>query len=126
MSITLKAALIIITVTYLFIIVKSVRNRKLQTSFSIFWIIFGIVLIISVLIPNFMDNISRLLGFEQTSNMIFCLGILIAFYLIFNLTILLSKEFKKNVCLVQELSILKNRLNTLEEKIDILENKKGN
>jgi hypothetical protein len=117
MSTTLKAALIIITVIYLFIIVRSVRSRKLQTSFSIFWIITGILLIVAVLIPNFIDNISNLLGFEQTSNMIFCLSIFIAFYLIFNLTILISKAFNRNIELIQEVSILKKKVDSLEEKL---------
>lgn len=117
MSTTLKAALIIITIIYLFIIVRSVRSRKLQTSFSIFWIITGILLIVAVLIPNFIDNISRILGFEKTSNMIFCLSIFIAFYLIFNLTVLLSKAFNRNIKLIQEVSILKKRVDSLEDKL---------
>lgn len=115
MSTTLKIALILIAIIYLLVIVKSVRSRKLQTSLSIFWIITGISLIIAVLIPNSVDNISNFLGFEQTSNMVFFITIFIAFYLIFNLTLLLSKEFNRNVELIQELSILKRRVDELED-----------
>ncbi|MNI91800.1 hypothetical protein D3C73_1495110 [compost metagenome] len=58
------------------------------------------------------------MGFEKTSNMIFCLSIFFAFYLIFNLTILISKAFNRNVELIQEVSILKKRIDILEEKIN--------
>lgn len=116
MTLNLKIALIIITIVYLFKIIQSVKKRKLQTSFSIFWIITGVLLIIAILIPNFIDSISHFLGFEKTSNMIFCITIFLSFYLIFNLTMLLSKEYKRNVELIQELSILKKRVGILEEK----------
>lgn len=114
-SLTLKIVLIILTLLYLYIVVKSVRKRKLQTSFSIFWIITGIILIIATLFPEPIEYIANILGFEKTSNMIFCLAIFIAFYLVFNLTILLSKEFNRNIGLIQEVSILKKRVNELEK-----------
>ncbi len=116
LSTTLKAVLIIITLIYLYIIVDAVKKRKLQTSFSIFWILTGIVLIVSILIPNFIESVSSFLGFEKASNMIFCLAIFIAFYLIFNLVMLLSKEFKQNVILIQEVSMLKKRIEKLENE----------
>lgn len=117
MSITLRVALIIITLIYLFIISSSVRKRKLQASFSIFWIVTGILLIIAILIPNFIEKISLFFGFEKASNMIFCITIFVAFYLIFNLTILLSKAYKRNVDLIQEVSIMNKKIEDLERKI---------
>ena len=71
---------------------------------------------ISIAIPNFINKISRWLGFELTTNMIFCVTIFIAFYLIFNLMILISDLKGKNVKLIQEISILKNRVNEIEKR----------
>ena len=48
--------------------------------------------------------------------MLFCITIFIAFYLIFNLTIKLSKEYQKSTLLIQEISLLKARVKKLEEK----------
>lgn len=48
--------------------------------------------------------------------MIFCVTIFLAFYLIFNLTIMLTKENNKSIKLIQEISLLKNRVKELEEK----------
>lgn len=115
MQLTLRIALITITFIYLFIIVKAIKNKKMQISFSVFWIITGLILIISIAIPNMIENISKLLGFKLSVNMIFCVAIFLLFYLVFNLNIILSKENKKNTLLIQEISMLKKRVEELEE-----------
>lgn len=116
MQISLRIALILITMIYLIVILKAVKNKRMQISFLIFWMFTGIILIVALAIPGLVDNISKALGFEVATNMIFCVAIFIAFYLIFNLNILLSKENKKNVLLIQELSILKKKVEELEKK----------
>ena len=108
MTLNLKIALIIMTIIYLVLIFKEIKNKKLQISFSTFWIISGILLIIAIAIPNFIEPV----------NMLFCITIFVAFYLIFHLTVKLSKESQKNTLLIQELSILKQKVDKLEEKID--------
>ena len=115
MQISLKVVLIIITLIYVFLILKSIRKKKLQISFSVFWLITGGVLIIALLIPNLVESIATLLGFEVPANMIFCITIFVAFYLIFNLTVALSKENRKSTLLIQEISMLKSRIEKLEE-----------
>lgn len=118
MTYNLKIALIIMTIIYLLLIIKEIKNKKLQISFSTFWIVSGILLIIAIAIPNLIEILTKLLGFEMPVNMLFCITIFVSFYLIFNLTVRLSKEAKKNTLLVQEISILKKRVTELEEKND--------
>lgn len=122
MTVTLKIALIVITMIYLYLIISSVNKRKMQSSMSIFWIVTGFLLIVAIAIPNLIESISSLLGFEKASNMIFCLTIFIAFYLIFNLTMLLAKQTNRNTSLIQEVSILKKKIAKMEEKINEREN----
>lgn len=88
----------------------------MRIGYLAFWSITGGILIIALLIPNLVENISNLLGFGIPINMIFSIAIFIILYLIFNLTILISKEQNKNILLVQEISILKKRINELEKK----------
>ena len=118
MNISLNIVLVIITLIYILLIISSIRNKKLQVSFAMFWLITGILLIIALLIPNLVENISKILGFEVPANMIFCIAIFVSFYLLFTLTILLSKENKKNTVLIQEISLLKKRVEELEETVD--------
>lgn len=114
MNIALKVVLIILTLIYLVFLIKSIKRKKIQVAFSIFWIIIPIILIISIAFPELVEKVSNFLGFVATSNMIFVVTIFIAYCLIFDLTTKISQEHKKNVLLVQEISILKDRVRKLE------------
>ena len=116
MQIKLKIVLIIIVLIYILFILKAVKRKNMRIGYLAFWSITGRILIIALLIPNLVENISNLLGFGIPINMIFSIAIFIILYLIFNLTILISKEQNKNILLVQEISILKKRINELEKK----------
>ena len=118
MALTLKIALIAITAIYILLILRSIRRKKMNVSFSIFWIITGIILIIFAIVPNLVETISKVLGFEAPSNMLFVVTIFMAFYLIFNLTTIVSQENKKNILLIQEVSLLKKKVEELEEKMN--------
>lgn len=121
MSVNLTIAVAIIFVLMMFTIINKVRKGKLQLAYSIFWIISGIILIIILLIPNCISNITNLLGFEVASNMIFFITIVMAFYLILQLMTELSKETKRNVSLIQEISILKKKIQEIEKEIKNME-----
>lgn len=116
MQLPLRIALIITTVVYLYYVLKAIKHKKIKISFSIFWILTGGVLIIALAIPNLIANISNMLGFKLTVNMIFCMAIFICFYLIFNLNILLTKENRKNILLIQEVSLLKKEIQEIKNK----------
>lgn len=116
MTINLRIALIVITLIYVVLILKKIKDKKLQLSFATFWIVSGVLLVLAIMIPNLIEYLTKLLGFEVPANMLFCITIFTAFYLIFNLTIKLSKEYQKNVLLVQEISLLKDRVEKLEKK----------
>ena len=119
MTVNLKIGFIVIIILAILIIVKNIKDGKLQLSFSIFSIFTGIAMIIALATPSLMGKISSFLGFEVTSNMLFCLSIFMILYLIFQLMIITSDLHRKNVQLIQELSILKERVNELEKKQQI-------
>ena len=113
----LKMALIIIVLIYIFFILKAVKRKNLRINYLIFWSITGAILIISLLAPNFVENISNFLGFGLPINMIFSIAIFIILYLIFDLTKQISKEQNKNIMLIQEISILKKKVEELESEV---------
>ena len=102
MQLSLKIALIIIVLIYILCILKAVKRKNMRVNYLIFWTIIGVMLIVSLIIPNFVEKIANLLGFEMPINMIFSAAIFVILYLIFNLTTLISKEQMKNTILVQE------------------------
>ena len=118
MVMNLRIGLAIVILIAIVVVISSIKNKKLQLSFSIFTIIIGILMVIALLIPSLLDAIAGFLGFEVTSNMLFLVAIFIILYLIFRLMVIISSEYKKNVKLVQEISILKAKVEELEKKID--------
>ena len=114
MQSTLKIVLVVILVIYLFIISKSVKHKNMRINYLIFWSIAGILLIIALLAPNFIETISKSLGFKLPINMIFSFAIFVIMYLIFDLTRLITKGQNKNIMLIQEISILKKKVEKLE------------
>lgn len=112
----LKIFLVIVLLIYLFLILKSVKNKNMRINYLVFWSITGIILIIALCVPNFVDNVSKSLGFELPINMIFSFAIFIILYLIFDLTRQITKEQNKNISLIQEISMLKKRVEDLEKK----------
>jgi hypothetical protein len=118
MSNVLRIVLLIITLIYLFNIIKSIKSKKLQLSFSVFWLILGIIMCFAIIFPFVIENIANILGFEISSNMVFFVAIFLQTYLIFNLTIKLSKENQKNRLLIQEISLINKKIDYLNKKID--------
>lgn len=113
---SLKIALILILVIYILCIIKAVKRKGMRINYLIFWSFTGVILVISLVIPNLVENISNRLGFGIPINMIFSIAIFILLYLIFDLTMQVSEEHNKNTMLIQEVSILKKRVEALEKK----------
>lgn len=114
MTSTLRIVLFIATFIYLILIIKKIKKRELQVSFAMFWIFSALILFIFLIFPQLLGILSDNLGFKTPSNMIFVVTIFIAYYLIYNLTSKLSQENKKNTILIQEVSMLKKRVENLE------------
>ena len=74
-------------------------------------------MIIALLVPSLIENLADLIGIKVASNMLFLVAIFIIFYLIFNIMLIVSAQDNKNVKLVQEVSLLKAKVEKLEEKL---------
>ena len=114
MQISLIIVIFLVLLILIFSIIYAVNSKILWIGYLIFWSIIGILLIVALCIPGLVENFSKMIGFEMPINMIFSVAIFIILYLIFNLTTLISQEQKKNVLLIQEVSMLKARIDELE------------
>lgn len=114
MQLTLKIAFVVILLIYLFCILKSVKKKNMRINYLVFWSITGILLVVALIAPNFVENVSNFLGFGLPINMIFSVAIFIILYLIFDLTKQISNEQNKNIMLIQEISMLKKKVEELE------------
>ena len=104
--------IVILTITILIILKKG----RISVKYSLVWIFSILIILIATLIPNFMQIIANFLGFQTMSNMIFCLLILLLLFICMSLTIIVSGQKEKIKLLIQEVSMLKERIESDESR----------
>ena len=110
MSNNLKIFLIIILIFQLILIIRTVKNKKMTMKYASFWIVLLILMSIIVFFPGIIYKLSELAGFETPSNMIFLLGFFFLFYVSFVITTSISIQNEKIKLLIQEVSLLMERV----------------
>lgn len=115
MSNNLTIFLLFVTLSFLVIVYKYVVKRKLLLKYALLWIMFSLILLISIIFPTLLVDISNFIGIEVTSNMVFLIGFLILLFISFMLTSIVSRQKTELVNLAQEISILKKRVDACEK-----------
>lgn len=90
-------------------IIRLIVKEKVNVKYAIIWLIMFALLIVFTLIPGFLVFLTKLLGFQTSSNMV--LSIIIAVLVMINIsnTVINSEQDKKIRLLIQEVSILKKK-----------------
>ena len=109
MSIYLRIILVVISMLSMLNILKRVRKSKLQIEYSIFWIVFSILLILVAVFPQPMFVLAQILGIQSPANMVFPFVIFILLIKLFNMTIEVSQLQYKQQELVQKIALDENK-----------------
>ncbi len=116
MSIELKIFLLALLLVQLYLIIRDTRKKHLTIKYTSLWVFLILIMAVVVMFPGLVFKLSELAGFEKTSNMIFLLGFFFLFYLSFILTTIISKQNEKINLLIEEVSMLKERVKSDEKK----------
>lgn len=109
MSIYLRIILVVISMLSMLNILKRVRKSKLQIEYSIFWIVFSILLILVAIFPQPMFTLAQILGIQSPANMVFLFVIFILLIKLFNMTIEVSQLQYKQQELAQKIALDENK-----------------
>ena len=109
MPVVLRIVLIVSSILMLIYMLKKVKKSKVQIEHTIFWIIFGVFLILISLIPQIVYLFAHLLGIHSPANLV----------LVFIIFILLIKQFLMTI----EMSQLEIKIRELVEEIALKEKK---
>ena len=109
MSVALRILLIVVSVMNTLNILRRIRQSKLQIEYSIFWLLFSMVLIVISVFPQIVIKLAQLIGFQSPANMVF---LLVIFALMF-------KSFQSTL----EISQLQYKIEELTQKIALEEHK---
>lgn len=109
MTINLKLVSIIFIFAIILLIFYYIKKKKINIKYSTIWIVLFSIMFIFLIIPGFLEKMTKLLGFSISSNMIFSLliGVLVIINITF--TAILSSQDRKIRLLIQEISILKRK-----------------
>lgn len=115
MSINLIIFLMCFCIIFGIYIFINIFKRKILLQHSLMWFLYVILMFFCFIFPTVTNYLTKLFGFEVTSNMVFFWGFSILIIICFNMTKLISKEKEKSVVLAQELAILRKELSNKNE-----------
>ncbi len=105
MPVLLRVELIILSLFFLFLVLKTIRAKKLLVQYALVWIILATVMLLFAVIPGFAEFLTELVGIETTSNFIYLMAIVALLILSFSLTVIVSKQAVKIKNIIQSVSI---------------------
>ena len=113
MPIILRISLITFSIILIFITTYFLRQRRIPEKYSLIWFFVAVLIFLVGIIPSFLLEFAKVMGFEFLSNMIIATILVLLIMVVIILTIIVSDQKRKIVLIIQELSILKKKV---EEK----------
>ena len=107
MSLILRCALVFVSLFTFIIIVKRIRNAKVQIEYSLFWIVFAAGLLLLAVFPELAGFAAQILGIQSPANFIF----------LFVIFVLLLHQFFNSI----KISQLENKLKELTQELAVRE-----
>jgi len=116
MPTTLRFWVFIVSVVIIVAIIKILRKGRVPIKYSLLWLLSSAIILFVAIFPNVLNAISHLIGFETTSNMVIGVILVILLFITMSLTIIVSGQKEKIRLLIQEVSLLKKRVDEDEKK----------
>lgn len=105
MTMKLRIALILVSVATFYLIIRRIRQSKVEIESAIFWILLAMVLVVYSIFPQVADFCARVLGIYSTANFLFLFAIFILIVKVFYMTIHISQLESKLKELVQQMAL---------------------
>lgn len=117
---TLRVSLGIGIICYFIIILMFLKYKAIELKYALLWIFSGAAMLFMVLFPGLLLLVIAPLGITGTMNGLFILFIAFLMIISMSLTSIVSKQSSKIRILIQEVSILKKKIQDLENKENIV------
>lgn len=110
MSLNLQIVAVLFLLAILVSIIYILRKGRIAIKYALVWFFAALMLLIFVIFPGLMNSLTNLLGFEVGSNMIFAGLIAMLIFINIALTVIVSGQSSKIRLLIQEVSMLKGKI----------------
>lgn len=131
MSLKLQIILIICMLIAMMFIVHMVHRKRMSFKYGLGWLFVAASLMVLAAFPSILNGIARLMGIASPMNTLFFFGFGFAIFLIFSLSITVSKQADRIKKLSQEIAILRkdsydNQMNLAKKIEEIRSGVNGN
>ncbi len=116
MTMTLRIALILVSMGTLFLMMRKIRQSKVQIESVIFWIVLALVLVVFSIFPGVADFLAHLLGIYSTANFLFLFMIFVLIVKEFYMTLHVSQLETKLKELVQQMALEEKKAEEKQEE----------
>ena len=117
----------VFSVLFILFVISLVVKNKLLTKYSVLWLFCSFFLVVASISVNHIDYIAERLGVYYPPAMIFLFGMFFLFIYTLHLSIVATKQSYQIITLTQTVSILKERVDQIENpKIKKSTKKEGN
>ena len=99
-------------------VIQRIRQRKLRVEYSIWWISGSLFLIAFSIKRDLIDIIADYAGVAYAPAILLLVGIFFGVLISMHFTVVISRLTDQNKALVQEIALLKNRLEEIEGSSD--------
>ena len=109
---------VVLGIITLAVVVMNVRKKKFSEKESLFWTIAGLIMVLSPIYMDYIDNLARAVGVDYAPSLIFALIFLFVFFLLYRQSATVHELNERIIELIQLNAIYENELRSLREKID--------
>jgi hypothetical protein len=95
-------------------VIYLIRSRSLRVEYSILWLIGTLALLITSLWRGLLDTVAAAIGVYYAPAVLLLVGILFGVLLFLHLTVVISRHTEQNKRIVQELALLREKLQKME------------
>lgn len=111
MSLSLRISLISFAIILSIVVTMVLRKGRIPIKYSLLWYFSSLIVFLVAVFPFSIEFVAKLLGFTTLSNLITAIVIGILLFLTMALTIITAGQKKKITLLIQEVSMLKEKVN---------------
>ena len=105
MPIVLRVILIASSLAMLAFVIRKAKKSKLQIEYTVFWVLFGVLLLFISLVPQIVYFFAKLIGIQSPTNLVLAFIIFILVIKQFLMTIEISQLEVKIKELVEEIAL---------------------
>ena len=110
MTLILRIFLIIFALILLFVTTMVLKKGRIPIKYSLLWYFSAAIILAVSIFPFSIEWLASIIGFKTISNFVIGIIISILLFLTMSLTIITSGQKKKITLLIQEVSMLKSKL----------------